>query len=157
MSKEIEKVNEAEAKMAALYGGQESSPVRRVKLHKVDREISYYQDEEDHKLKDPELKLTIIGITRKYELRKFDDSTNALDYSYATTEFPYSDWDYPIKVLNYTDKKNVKTLSDFIPAKDFKEWCEKHDDEARADVKAKKRKGFIEFSKMWENGVGTTF
>lgn len=143
-----------------IYGVQEySSPIRRVKLHKQDRKISYYLKTEDddgvnYDLDTPELELTVIGITRKYELRNFDGDDMTCNYS--TTEFPYNEWSYPIKVLDYFDRDNVVTLGS-MSANDFKSWCEIQDDERREQMK-KTKKGFTAFSKVHEKyGVLSAF
>ena len=132
--------------------------LRRVKLHKVDRAMSYYFEGEKVVLDKPELELTIIAIMGKYELKEFN-ADKKLKYHYTTTEFPYGKRDSGIAILQY--KKNIvdgveekeTIVHGKTTALDFKQWGEDYDEERRVAG----QKGFIPFSKYFGSDLGTAF
>ncbi len=149
---ELQKSNDAEKRLSEMYGEvKSSSPLRQVKILKPEKTMTYSFAKEAgvYPIEGNELKLTIIAINKKYVLAKF--TNNVLDYRYASTEYPFADQSYKIKVMGNVNGK-YGPVSDEMPVSAFKNYCVNRDDKL-----GKTKKPFHRFADMYTEGWGTAF
>jgi len=125
---------------------RQSFTARTVRLNKKTKSASYNIGFKGEFLPlDLPLKLTPVGLYRKYVLEKWNDDNK--EYSYQTTEFPYEGWNEQITVLDKCGDEPIEI--GHMPAGDFTDWCLSYDEKVQA-----LRRGKPSFVRLFKNDKG---